>query len=262
MDFKNKKYDFEGVNCLIEKNDLSSASKYMIKYTKSKKYSSSNLELVQCRSRLKRIEADHRKGIINYEVYDKYKNKITNHLIYLNNEIDSIDSTVRIDSTDKLHRRKKLLTNIRSTAEFSSIATLVFVLSYCLIKLIVPYFTNEKKIVEFLPDPPYNITGFFVTFYDCADSSYVSFKIENTSNHNLDSIQFIWTPHNLSNLSEESDLIALKIKETKRVQIPFKIQNKFKPDVYPSLLEEIHPVSINRKFQQNFKVTPCENNRL
>lgn len=250
MCFTNKKYDFENVNFLIEKDELTSAAEYMIEYTKNKKHTSSNSELVQCRARLKRIETDHLRGSISYEIYDRYKNKITKHLIYLNREIER---------RNKSYRRKNVLTNKNRLAEFILIAALVFAIPYCLTKIIIPYISKETKKVEFLLNPPYSIAKLFIDHSECADSSFVSFKIENTSKHNLDSIQFVWTPDSLPNLSAESRLINLKIKETKNIQIPIDIQNKFKPDIYHSSLEEIHPVSVNRKFPQNFKVTPCEN---
>lgn len=249
MSLSKKKYDFQKVSALIKKDDVKKAMHYMMEYTESRKLTSANFELEGCSNRLKKNEDDYNRDLIQYGTYIRHRNKIIYYLMHLNVEIKSIDEAKRY---------KRLIQKLRNMFRVFLIVLPLVLIPFCFSKTIVQHLPEEKKNVDIVTKPPYEISKFYVNHFPCSDSINLVFKIKNISNHNLKSIQFVWTPNSLSQFSEKSEMITLKIDETKWVEISIDNQHKLKPGIYHSSLEEIHPVSANRKFDQNFKIAPCE----
>jgi len=241
-------YDCEEVKSLIKRNVLNEALTYMLDFTERQKLSSFNFELIGCQGRLKNIEGDHRKEIINYDEYTLKRNRILYYLMELNIEIDKFDKSVR---------SKTLANNIKTIVGSALLLTLLFLLKhFCIDKAIQTYngFVNNENDRR-----QYEIKDFYITKADCIDSTYAIIKIKNSGKKDLKDITFKWIPDiNFPDDTLSNFIETLHVNETDSIKIPLENSIQYKPGRYLSSLEEDHPAPVFSKVYYNFEIKACK----
>jgi len=125
---KKKPYGYRKVKGLIKKDELSEAMHYMSDFTESRKLSSPNFELIGCCNRLKKIKGDYRKDVIDYTTYTLKRNKIVNHLVDLNVEINELNA--ELNQLNEPTRKITQISNIKKALGFILSFTLLFLLIF------------------------------------------------------------------------------------------------------------------------------------
>lgn len=256
---KKKPYGYRKVKGLIKKDELSEAMHYMSDFTESRKLSSPNFELIGCCNRLKKIKGDYRKDVIDYTTYTLKRNKIVNHLVDLNVEINELNA--ELNQLNEPTRKITQISNIKKALGFILSFTLLFLLIfYAYIKTN----SNENGILSIESTKrEFVIEDFYISEHDCINPAYATIKVKNTSKNDLKNISFKWRPdisvpeHFLTGQIEN-----LSIQETDTILIPIKNSNQKKPARYRSSLEEDHPNPVFTTMYQHYEIKVCQKEAL
>lgn len=231
----------------------------MTDFTECEKLRSLNFELIGCQNRLKKIEGDYHKEVLDYSTYTLKRNKIVNHLIHLNVEINELYTAINpLGGSSTKKNQSNFMKKIAGI--ILGIALLLWFILFCFNKNISPLQGSQKEETQ---KRQCIITDFNIQHGDCMEETYAIIQIKNTGTKNLNDMTLKWTPDiNVPNNYLVANIERLFINKTDSIKIPLQNGHQYKPGKYRSSLEEEHPASSFAKLFQSFELLACKKKAL